>query len=226
MVNIALNTKSFERKMLNIVKYSSGFIDGAQRGKTVFLRELGAATIEALQKYIDTNAKMNPEALHHVYEWYKVGSPRARLYDLDYTISNLGLSIKSSFRQSDSIKRGSEEPFYNKAMIMEKGIAVTISPKKNVLVFDVDGETVFTSSSVYVAEPGGAATTGAYEKVFDEFFNFYFSQSFLQASGIYKYLQNPKIYKKNLTAGANSGRSAGIKTGYTWIINARAGITE
>lgn len=227
MPTIRMNTKKFEQTMMNIVQYSSGFLDGIQKGKRVFLNNLGEATIDAAKAYIDTNARMNPEALHHVYEWYSTGSPNARLYDLNYTVSNLGLSIKSSFKQSNTIKDGSSEPFYNKAKIMEEGIPVIIRPEKSsVLVFEDDGETVFTAGPVYVDNPGGPQTTGGYEQVFDEFFSRFFSQAFLRGSGILNYLENPSIYKKNISSGARQGRSVGIKTGYTWIINAKAVVPE
>lgn len=220
-----LNTKDFERKMLNITQYSLGFIDGVNRGKTVFLNNLGKDIIHALYMYIDSNAKMNTQALHHVYEWYRVGSPTARLFDLDYTVSNLGLSIKSTLRQSNSTPKNSSEPFYNKAKIMENGIPVKISPKRsNVLVFEADGETVFTKKDIVVKNPGGENTKGSFEKVFDTFFSQYFSQSFLRASGILDYIKKPTVYKKNISSGARGGKSVGVKTGYTWIVNAKIGV--
>lgn len=223
MITAKFNTKKFNKEMTNILSYSSGFFEGAQRGKTVLLRNLGKETIEILKQYIDSNARVNPEALHHVYEWYKTGSPAARLFDIDYTVSNLGLSMKSSFRQSTSIKSGSRVPFYNKAKIIENGIPVVIKPKRSpVLAFEVDGEQVFTKLPVFVANPGGSQAQGAYERVFDSFFRQYFSQSFLKSSGILRYLKNAKAYKNNLGAGKRAGRSMGIATGYRWILNGRA----
>ena len=32
--------------------------------------------------YVDSQARVNPKSLHHVYEWKKVGVPSARLFDL------------------------------------------------------------------------------------------------------------------------------------------------
>lgn len=220
-MKVIMNDKAFKKDMKNIMDYSIGFLEGVQAGKIKFLNNLGLMTSEVLKEYIDSNARVNPKAMHHVYEWYKVGSPDARLYDINYTVSNLGLSFTSTFKQSTSIKDGSSVPFYNKAKIMEDGIPVVIKPKNSdILVFEDGAETVFTKNKITVASPGGDATTGSFEKVIDVFFNKYFTQAFLKSSGIYGYLSNPVAYKRNLAAGKTAGRSKGLQTGYRWIANA------
>lgn len=221
-MRVSITTKSFEKDLLNIANYSLGFLEGAQKGKKVFLDNLGRGVIFALGEYIDVEARSNASALHHVYEWYQTGSPQARLFDINYTVSNLGLSINSTFKQSRSVQADSSTPFYNKAKIMEDGIPVVIKPKKNsVLRFYEGGETVFTSKPITVRNPGGEEVQGSFERVFDEFMIRYFTQAFLRASGISDYISNPTIYKKNLQAGAKQGRSKGLSTGYKWITNAK-----
>ena len=218
------NSMQFKKDMNNIVDYSVGFLEGIHRGKTVFLKTLGLETVELMKEFIDSNARVNPEMLHHIYEWHQTGSPSARLYDILYTTSQLGLSFKSSFSQSTSIKNGSRTPFYDKARIMEEGIPVTIRPRlAQVLAFEDNGEMVFTKNEVRVDNPGGTAVEGGFEKVFDMFFNRYFSQAFLRVSGVAKYLENPIVYKKDMPAGKKMGRSKGISTGYRWIANAGVG---
>jgi hypothetical protein len=224
-MRVVTNLKQFESQMNNIVKYSVGFLDGIERGKTVFLKNLGAGTIQALAAYVDVSAKGNPRALHHMYEWYQTGSPSARLFDLDYTVSNLGLSIRSTFKQSRTLKEDSNEPFYNKASIMERGIPVTITPKRSsVLVFEEGGDTIFTKNPITVRSPGGEEVQGSFEKTVDEFILRYFKQSFLRASGIYDYIKKPVLYKKNIKAGSKIGRSKGLDTGFKWIANAKIGV--
>ena len=218
------NSNQFKKEMNNIVDYSLGFLEGIQRGKTVFLKTVGMETVELMKEFIDSNARVNPDMLHHIYEWNQTGSPSARLYDISYTTSNLGLSFRSSFSQSTSIKNGSRTPFYDKARIMEEGIPVTIRPRvAQVLAFEDDGETVFTRGPVEVANPGGTEVHGGFEKVFDMFFNRYFSQAFLRVSGVAQYLENPQLYKKNMQSGKKMGRSKGVSTGYRWIANAGVG---
>lgn len=220
-MKILIDDKQFIKEMNNLVEYSLGFLEGAKSGKKVFLDNLGKSTIEGMKEFIDSMARLDPQSLHHIYEWYQTGSPNARLFDIDYTISNLGLSIKSSFRQSESVKQGSTVPFFDKARIMENGIPVTIRPKKSdVLVFDDNGETIFTQNPVKIENPGGTATEGAFERTFDLFMSRYFAQSFLNASGILDKLRDISVYKKNIKSGMSRGKAKGQEIGYRWIVNA------
>lgn len=220
MIRITYNDKNFLSDINNILNYTSGFLEGAQRGKQLMFKMVAEKSIEALKEYVDSNARVNPAALQHMYEWYESGSPSARLFDLDYTTSALGLSINSTFRQSTSIKRGSNVPFYDKARIMEEGIPVTIKPvKATKLSFEINGDQIFTNQPVSVKNPGGDLAVGAYERTFKQFFDTYFSQSFLRSSGILSYLNKAEIYKTNFSAGKNLGRSKGVDTGYRWITN-------
>lgn len=221
MITANVNTDTFYKDMNNILEYSIGFLEGAQNGKPKFLSNLGKAAIEVLKNYIDVNSKMNPTILQHVYEWNKVGSPDSRLFDINYTVSGIGLSIKSTLKQSTAIAEGSNVPFYNKAKIMESGVPVTIKPKKsNVLVFEVDGETIFSKGPIDVLSPGGPDAQGGFEKTFDEFFSRYFTQAFLMSSGIKKYLEKPTLYKKNISKAKTGGKALGLRTGNAWIVNA------
>jgi hypothetical protein len=219
------DTRKFEKTMDNIVEYSFGFLDGANKGKTVFLDNLGKNTIEALKAFVDANAKMDQKAFHHVYEWGKTGMVSGRLFNITHTVSNLGLSIKSDFKQSTSIKQGSLVPFYNKARIMEYGTPVVIKPRNaSVLSFDIGGEQIFTKNPVNVSNPGGDWVQGSYEKTFNNFMDNYFKQSFLRASGVLDYLSKPKIYKDNIRSGSKVGKSRGQEIGYRWITNVKVGV--
>jgi hypothetical protein len=123
------------------------------------------------------------------------------------------------------MRNGSNIPFYDKARIMELGIPVTISPRKvSILEFEVDGETIFTKNPVYVSDPGGPAAKGGYEAIFHEFFDKYFTQSYIKSSGIFSHIETPLAYKDNLQSGIMGGRSVGFKTGYEWI--SKGGIIE
>ena len=222
---VRTNTQSFNKEMNNIVQYAIGFLDGVQKGKKIFLNNLGQGTIQAMAQYVDVSARGNPNALHHVYEWSQTGSPSARLFDINYTVSNLGLSLNSTFRQSRSVKQDSHTPFYNKAKIMEEGIPVTLKPKRSsVLVFTEDGETVFTKKPIVIRNPGGDRVQGSFERTMDEFILRYFKQSFLRSSGIYNYIKKPTVFKKNIKAGSKVGKSKGIETGFKWIANAKIGV--
>jgi len=221
MMKSKIDSRKFMKDMNNIMNYSIGFLDGIKLGKNELLNNIGKNTVQILQQFIDANARVNPEALHHVYEWSRTGSPDARLFDINYTVSGLGLSLKSNFRQSTSVKMGSNVPFYNKAAIMENGIGVTISPRRSeVLAFDDNGEQVFTRKPISVSNPGGDNVEGSFQRTFDDFFRNYFTQAFLSSSGIGRYLSNAEVFKKDMRSGSRIGKSKGISTGYRWIANA------
>jgi hypothetical protein len=220
MLSVVMDSKQFQKELNNIMKYSTGFIEGIQKGKSAFYLGLAPKIAEMASQFVDVNARMSPELLHHIYEWEKTGSPEARLFDIDYKISGVGITFTSSLRQSSSIKNGSNVPFYNKAKIMEEGMGVTIRPKRaNALRFEIDGQEVYTSREVRVDNPGGQ-TQGQFEKVLNNFFGVYFRQSFLNSSGLLQYFKSPQVYSKNLGAAKRGGRSLGLKTGYQWVANA------
>lgn len=220
-MRVSLTTNDFEKQIINIANYSVGFLEGVQKGKRIFLDNMGKGVIYTLGRYIDVEARANSEALHHVYEWYQTGSPSARLFDISYTVSNVGLSVNSTFKQSRTVSEDGTVPFYNKATIMENGIPVLIKPKRTALRFRAGGEEVFTRKPVNVRNPGGEEVQGSFERTFDEFMRNYFTQGFLRASGLMDYISNPKIYKKNFAAGAKGGKNTGVSTGFKWITNAK-----
>lgn len=221
MIPVTLDIKQFEADMSNILDYSNGFLEGVAKGTPNFLNGLGKTTIESLKEFIDSNARVEPGALHHVYEWYLVGSPEARLFDISFAAKSSTIEIFSKFSQSKSFQDGSFVPFYDKARIMEYGMSVTVKPRgQNPLVFQDGGETVFTKTPVTIDSPGGRYVEGAYRNVFDLFFSKYFSQSFLTSSGIIDYVKNPRAFKDHLSAGKKGGRSVGVSTGYNWISKA------
>jgi hypothetical protein len=223
MISLSFDQKQFQKEMDNIIQYSLGYIQGIESGKSVFYKNFGKSVIDVMKQYIDSIARVDSQMLHHVYEWNQTGSPDARLFDLEYVVAGNGISIGSTFRQSLSVKGGSTTPFYNKAKIMEDGSPVTIKPKKKVLAFEQNGETVFTQKPVTINNPGGEEVQGGFARTVDSFMQ-YFSQSYLDRSGLASYLSSPTAYKKNLAAGKARGRSAGYATGYEWIV--KAGVFE
>jgi hypothetical protein len=225
MITLTIDSNEFYQDMKNIIDYSNGFLEGAQAGKKKFLDGLGQDLSEFLKNFIDSNARVNPEVLHHVYEWHQIGQPGARLFDIQYTVSDSGLSFSGTLSQSKSIKNGSTVPFYNKASIMENGVPVTIRPKRGrVLRFEQDGQVYYVSGKVSVQNPGGDYAKDGFRNVFDSFFSNPVTQSFLESSGIAKYIETPAVFKKNIRAGKNSGRAVGFDTGYKWIANAAGGV--
>jgi hypothetical protein len=223
-MKLTFNNVQFQKDMKNIIGYSEGFLDGTRAGKILFFRNLGMEVKNILEEFIDSNASVSPQTLHHMYEWNQVGQASGRLFNITAISNSAGVNFSSSFNQSQTIKDGSRVPFYDKARIVEFGIPVVIKTKQSsVLVFEDNSETVFTAGPINVENPGGTPAQGGFEKTFNMFFARYLSQAFLRSTGIAAYLERPTVYKSNLPQGKRIGRSAGYKTGYRWI--ASAGIT-
>jgi hypothetical protein len=218
MIDVVFDDKKFMKQMNNLIAYAGGFIDGAISAKPQLLESIGERVQDLLGNYIDAIAGANPSMLHHVYEWAQTGSSTARLFDINYSISNGGLSMNATLSQSMSVKAGSNVPFYNKARIMEQGNSVTITPKDGgVLAFNDNGEQVFTKKPVVVLKPGGEAVEGQFEDTFNDYFSIYLSQALFSAVGLDYKLSNPVQFKENLQRGVASGRSVGISAGKKWI---------
>lgn len=218
MIRAKFDTRRFTKEMNNLMEYSVGFLEGAQRGKVELLKEVGEKTKEILGQYLDANARVNPALLHHVYEWYQTGSPEARLFDLNYHAAAGSLSVNATFRQSITIKNGSRVPFYNKATVMERGISITVTPRSaEALAFEDNGEQVFTKNPVTINNPGGAQVVGGFERTFSEFFQKYFTQSFMVSSGLDARLRNASAFVRGFSQGKARGKSYGNQLGYRWI---------
>lgn len=216
-MRLQVDDKAFVKQLNNIVQYGIGFVEGVQTNKPALMKQLGLEIQELASQYIDASARMSPQDLHHVYEWYQTGSPSGRLFDIKYVVTGRGLSFNSTFSQSKTVKNGSNVPFYNKAKIMEQGSPVTISPQRSdVLAFEDNGEQVFTKKPVTVVNPGGNVE-GAFEETFNEFFRRYLSQSFLEVTGLSRHFNNPIIFKKNFAAGAAGGKAVGLRTGQRFM---------
>lgn len=218
MIDVKFNDAQFVKDMDNIANYAIGFLEGAQRGRLEMMWAIGESTREILEEFIDSSAKVNPALLHHVYEWYMTGSPQARLFKITATSDARNISFDATFSQSKSIKAGAKKPFYNKALVMERGISLTIQPRDaKVLAFEDNGEQVFTRGPVVVQNPGGPQVQGSFERVFSQFFNSYFKQSFLRVSGLGERMQRTETFVRNMNKGKVMGRPAGQSVGYRWI---------
>ena len=128
--------------------------------------------------YIDSQARVNPKSLHHVYEWNKVGIPGSRLFKLNVSNSS-GLSFKigSTFLPSKSSVPNNfgkkRYVFANKASIMEAGMPLVIRPRAaERLVFETSTGVVYMpkGASVTVTRPGGGKATGRFQIAYAQFF--------------------------------------------------------
>jgi len=143
--------------------------------------------------YVDSQARVKPRSLHHVYEWNKTGNPAARLFKLT-KLDTDGISFKVNydFKMSKSTvpsknkKQKRRYVFANKAMVMETGMPVVIRPKSaERLVFELEGQTIFMpkGTSVYVKRPGGSQATNQFSLSYGRFFGGQLVNSSIKASG-------------------------------------------
>lgn len=217
MLNVKFDTRDFSKKMKNTVAYSMGFTEGIETNKYNFNKELAIFTKEALAKYIDSKARGNPQKLHHVYEPGMTGNQQGRLYEFDATATRDSIIINGIFKPSVETPLNGGDPFTNRAEIMENGIGITITPKNsNFLVFDYEGETVFTSKTIYIAHPGGDQVAGSFGETVDEFFNNYFINAMLVP--LMLKLGQANEFGRNFSMGATSGgKSLGVKVGRNYL---------
>jgi len=221
MISAQFDDRIFFKDLMNVAGYSEGFLEGIQKGKPKFLKNIAKDSIQIFKDFVDQNARVDQQMYHHIYEWYQTGNPNARLFDIEYAVTETGISFNGTFSQSSSMANGSTVPFYNKAEVMEKGIPVTIRPiKAKVLNFQIDNEDIFTSGPITIDNPGGTHVMGSFQHIFDLFFNQHFTQSVLLLTGIKTYLENASTYKTNLSSAKTGGKAKGIEVGYNWIVKA------
>lgn len=211
------------KKLNNVVKYSNGFVDGIEIQKIILMNRLAEYVVDVLEKYIDAQARANPGALHHVYEWGSTGSSGARLFKMNGAASKNIIVITGSFLPSSSISNTATEPFVDKANIMENGIGITIAPRdSDLLVFEADGQTVFTMNEVYIANPGGDGVAGSFGRVIDQFFDVYFTRMLLKP--FIEELSTAEEFVQYFAQGARSGYPVGVRAGQQYINSAGVAI--
>ena len=203
---LKVNTSSFDSSVNNFINYGFGFMEGIEKGNQKLLNELAPIVRDLFYRYVDQQARMNPDALHHVYEWNRVGEDSARLFYLNYNVHNNQINFTGGFLPSKSTSDTSDTPFVNKAEVMESGIGITIEPSPGgVLAFEDGGETVFSATAIYVDNPGGDEVAGSFGRVVEEFFDEYLTKRILA-----DVLANLRNIKKFTGKG---GRGAGIMDG-------------
>lgn len=227
MIGVRLNTSDLIKTLKNTVEYSTAFVQEIKRQEPKLAQKVGDLSVEVFYEYLDGLARSHPGMLHHVYEWGQIGNPFGRLYELGMAVGKRGVTITAEFLQSDVPSPTSNEPFYDKAQIMEDGIPVVVTEKDaEVLFFEIDGEEFFRHGPIYIANPGGSATRGAFVKAFNDFYTNYFSQVYLTSIKFYNHFEDPKEFTRNFAravktrGGADrAGRSAAL----SWVAKAPGG---
>ena len=224
MYKIKFDSKQAMKVLNNVVEYSEGFLQETKARQSYVASKLASTSIAAFYDYLDGLARTNPAMLHHVYEWGQVGDPQARLFELKKSIkTNDKVFINADFKQSTSIQDNSNEPFYDKANIMEDGIPVTVNEvNAKALFFEIDGQEFFRLGPIVIENPGGEQVRGSFLRAFEEFYNVYFDNVYLRAIRFYDHFRQSKEYENNFSSAVkgSGAKSAGKKSALTWILNA------
>lgn len=179
-----------------VLYYKANVVEQLEQSKS-FKEGFRKIVFSQIQKdfgdYIDAQARSKPKSLHHVYEWKNVGEEKSRLFKLKQIPSD-GLSFKIGYSllDSKSVVPGSykrQYVFKNKAIVMEKGSPVNISPKNaNRIVFEGKDGIVFMpiGKSVTVKRPGGPATKNSFVAYHKRWFSGNLINESIKRSGFHK----------------------------------------
>ena len=211
---ISIDMTQFNKTMNEAIEYSRGFLAGAESNVVVFNQQLAEVIKEAFYKYLDSTARLDPDRLHHMYEWGQVGVDKARLFKIEAFSGRQSIRFVTEFMQSTSVSPTANEPFVNKAEVMESGTTVTVSPSSGgVLAFTGDdGDTVFTTEEVTITNPGGNVA-GQFGAVARDFFTNYLDQALLKE--LIKDMETPDEFTRGWGKGMNY--SKGMKQGQRYM---------
>lgn len=225
MITANFNAKKMIKTINNIVDYSSEFLEESKRSKNKIAKGIADAGVEGFYLYLDGLARMHPGMLHHVYEWGQVGDPFGRLFELSVSIKG-GAEVSAEFLQSSTTSTYSDEPFYDKAEIMEAGDTIIVSEKEaQALFFEVDGEEVFVKGPIVISNPGGEAVRGSFVNAFNDFYRSYFSEVYIKSINLYREIEQMRPYRSNIKVAAKSSgaRNAGKNAAKQWVNNISQG---
>lgn len=209
-MNIKIKLDDFNTKMHGLTDYADGFITTLIEGENKIAESVAEVAQESAYLYIDSMARVYPERLHHVYEWGRSGDSNLRLFTLSLnSIAKNKYQITSTFLDSNIPTPNSNQIFKNKALVMEVGKPITIKPKTSkVLVFEVDGETIFTPNEVRIPNPGGDVS-GEFANAMQSF-QTYFKSTFITSSLGLKIKKIGLMFKPGRRPSRSAGKAAAL----------------
>lgn len=197
----AFNTGKFSEKILALSTYDGTMLQSLYnnpvnkqkitRGAAFFIKNY-------FDQYLDSRARQNPAAYHHVYEFDQTGKASARLFKASVVNSGDGSAVISySFTPAKSPNREGY-PFPNKAEVMESGETIIITPKRSrYLRYELQDGRFVTSEKSVVTNPGGREVKGSFESTFQSFMASQGS-TILDKFGFYKRIEQAMINQRRL----------------------------
>lgn len=201
MATKVFNTGKFSEKVLALSAYDSTILQNLyvnpinkqkiNRGAALLIKNY-------FNQYLDSRARQNPSAYHHVYEFDKTGNASGRLFTAIVGNSPDGsATITYSFTPAKE-PNPDGYPFPNKAEVMENGETVIVTPKKSkYLKFQINDGQFVTLEKAVIRNPGGTEVKGSFESTFRTFMA---SQAgpLLERFGYFKKIEQAMINKRRL----------------------------
>lgn len=165
----SVRTGELSQKIAATAHFQAELINRLSNEEKLRIQEYGLRHISKyFESYVDHLARVNPNRYHHIYEPGQSGDPRSRLFKSSISSDKNKALLQYDF-VSSRVPGESGQVFKSKALIMESGTPVTITPKRaKSLVFEVDGELVFSKQS-YVTNPGGVEVQNSFTETFNMF---------------------------------------------------------
>lgn len=205
----SVRTGDLPQKIAATAHFQAELINRLSNEEKVRIQEYGLRHISKyFESYVDHLARVNPNRYHHIYEPGQSGDPRARLFKSSVSSDKNKALLQYSFLPS-RIPGESGQVFKSKAIIMESGTPVTITPKRaKSLVFEIDGEMVFAKES-YVTNPGGVAVQNSFTETFNLFMTSKANEVLIEL-GFYEriekaILSETKLVLRKISSGTISG---------------------
>lgn len=201
MATKVFNTGKFSEKLIAMSMYDSTILQSLyvnpinkqkiNRGAALLIKNY-------FNQYLDSRARQNPSAYHHVYEFGETGNPGARLFKANVGNSPDGSSIITySFTQAKQ-PNPDGYPFSNKAEIMENGQTIIVTPKRSkYLKFEINDGQFVTIEKAVIRNPGGPEVKGSFESTFRTFIVSQGSQ-ILQRLGYFQKIEQAMINRRRL----------------------------
>lgn len=226
MIQLEIDTKQLiqeiDSKIAGVKEMTSSSVLG-ELSKAVY-----SLTSEKFLTAVDNYARRNPKAMHHVYEWGKIGDSKFRLFVLERSVVLGGnLTISSRFlpskmpvpinpellnpgRTGKAVSRKSI--FANKAEVMESGKMVSFTAKRVLAFMGNDGIAfIKPGTTVNIAHPGGIKTTNAFSSFMLDWYTRN-GNKVIDSSGFYDKLESEVVSALEVKgAGAKAVREAVIR---------------
>lgn len=203
------NPGKFSEKVMALATYDGTVINSLYLSPTN--RESinrGAAFVvkNYFNQYLDMQARSNPKAYHHVYEFNRTGDSNSRLFKATVTSNPTAAVLSFSFTPAKNPNEYGYS-FPNKATVMEEGSTIIITPKNSeYLKYALKDGRFVTSKKSVINNPGGPYVRGSFESTFREFNNTQ-GQLVLQRLGFFRKIERGLAEKRRVVIPRiNSGR--------------------